>query len=243
MAGERGASRNVVSISRCPRNSSHPQRLTWGSCSYRTTRAITGRLKKVDRAGEADRTPFSAGAENERYDIPAELILGGRRAVAILGGPVLARRRFARSGRAEGMNLLPVARPAPLVRSPLILQGTVQQDDGVRMGPTLEAPVHREPYRPRVAQELDELFRNQKSPASPAGGLLQHLGILEANDSGRKFRHTFLLSKGSAGSLMEEEKNRSTDSSRRFALFTHRTRTRMCMGQPSYDPAYRNASH
>lgn len=82
------------------------------------------------------------------------------------------------------MNLLPVARPAPLVRPPVILQGAVQQDDGVRMGPTLEAPVHREPYRPRVAQELDELFRNQKSPASPAGGMFQHLGILEADGSG-----------------------------------------------------------
>lgn len=65
-----------------------------------------------------------------------------------------------------------------------MLQGSIQQDDGVCMRPTLETPVDREPHRPRIAQELHELFRNQESPAPPTGGLLQHLRILTRDGFG-----------------------------------------------------------
>jgi hypothetical protein len=65
-----------------------------------------------------------------------------------------------------------------------MLQGAIQQNDGVGMGPALEAPVNREPDRPRVAQELHELLRNQKSPAAPTGGLLQHLRIVKPDGLG-----------------------------------------------------------
>lgn len=65
-----------------------------------------------------------------------------------------------------------------------MLQGSVQQDDGVGMGPTLEAPMDREPHGPRVAQELHELLRNQKSSATSTGGLLQHLRILKPDGFG-----------------------------------------------------------
>jgi hypothetical protein len=52
------------------------------------------------------------------------------------------------------------------------------------MGPTLEAPMDREPHGPRVAQELHEFLRNQKSSATSTGWLLQHLRILKPDGFG-----------------------------------------------------------